>query len=129
MGTIPRATTAVSEDSLLTFRSPPSNWREAEDGDVGLDDHDIFCECLAGPGITPTPEFGRATQFDSADFDGDVDWTDDLVIQNQSAGPNEYADGPSGLHGVSHRCYSPSPPMLRGTWQVTLERVDDTDWA
>jgi len=43
------------------------------DADVDLDDHAIFADCLAGPGVTIPPEGCTAAQFSSSDLDDDLD--------------------------------------------------------
>ncbi len=75
----------------MVYSSQESTGDMDGDGDVDLDDYDIFIECLAGPDVTTTPEFCTEMQFDSLDFDadGDVDLTDYAFFQSQFTGPNE----------------------------------------
>jgi 6-phosphogluconolactonase (cycloisomerase 2 family) len=44
-----------------------------EDGDVDLDDYELFAACMAGPGASVPPAGCTQGQFDRADLDDDID--------------------------------------------------------
>ena len=62
------------------------------DGDVDLDDYAVFADCMAGPGLTPSPTPPVTTQdcLDVFDFDvdEDVDLLDFAVLQERFTVPS-----------------------------------------
>ncbi|MCP4590387.1 MAG: hypothetical protein GY842_06570 [bacterium] len=57
----------------LTIDEPADPGDLDDDGDVDLDDHAVFVDCLAGPAITTPPGDCTALEFDRADLDRDSD--------------------------------------------------------
>lgn len=62
-------------DNIRAAAEPPSPGDFDDDGDVDLDDHLHFTECMAGPGATPAPPAPATPQecLGAFDFDADTD--------------------------------------------------------
>jgi hypothetical protein len=76
----------ISGQAIDRFEATYCTWDDADcDGDVDLEDHAAFADCLAGPNVTPSPTSPRTSQeclgaFDT-DSDADVDVSDFSTFQ------------------------------------------------
>jgi WD40 repeat protein len=62
-----------SDGTVTVARSPLPLMDVDGDSDLDMDDHAVFVDCLAGPGVTTPPPACSSSAFPAADADGDND--------------------------------------------------------